>query len=58
MKYRGIRSTLYWLLITPAVVSLAFAADAPSDAGLRHITLEDFGRVSAPSSPRISADGK
>ena len=46
------------MLITPAVVSLAFAADAPSDAGLRHITLEDFGRVSAPSSPRISADGK
>ena len=58
MRNRGFRSALSLLLILPAMVNLALAADASDDAVSRFISLDDFGRVSAPYSPRISADGR
>ncbi len=51
-------STSSLLLIVVAIANQASAADEPSDKASRRITLDDYGAIHSPHSPRISPDGR
>ncbi len=55
---RRICSTSCLLLIAVAISGQAFAADEPSDKDSRRITLDDYGAIQSPHSPRISPEGR
>ena len=51
-------STSCLLLIVAAIVNPALAGDEPTDKASRRITLDDYGAIDSPRSPRISPDGR
>jgi dipeptidyl aminopeptidase/acylaminoacyl peptidase len=46
------------LLLAVAISGRAFAADEPAAKASRRITLDDYGAIESPYSPRISPDGR
>lgn len=58
MRTQIIRSTLNLLLVVAAILNPAFAQGGPSDRTSRFISLDDYGSIQVPYSPRISSDGR